>query len=137
MNRSSLVRAAEGAVTTRGYNFHTSTEEYLPASVTRLPAAFLAEPRFSSIEGRRRGKITYSLTLHLLADGAKIPPDLRHELLDRLESDALGIFAEMSENDRVLCVENMQMTPSAMALTVRGDVSLTVKADVVCLFENL
>ncbi len=136
MNRTHLTEAVGSIVTARGYVFHTSTEEYLPTAVAELPAAFMPYPEFRGVEGRRRGKITWSLTLHLLAAGSKLSPKQRAAELGRLEEEALAILQELSDAAEVLAIEEVQMTPSAMRLTTRGDVSLTVTADAICLFED-
>ena len=74
MNRSYLTSALSDIAESKGYAFRSAPQEYMNSLVSRYPAAFMPYPEFRSIEGRRRGRITYRLTLHLLADGAHLSP---------------------------------------------------------------
>ena len=137
MNRSYLTTAVSEIAESKGYTFRSAPQEYMNSLINRYPAAFMPYPEFRSMEGRRRGRITYLMTLHLLADGARLAPDVREKLLDRLEHDMLDIFCALSTCERVLSVENLTLSPSALTLTTHGDVSMTATADVVSLFGEL
>lgn len=137
MNRSYLTSAVCEIAESKGYLFRSAPQEYMNSLIRSYPAAFLICPEFCSIEGRRRGRITYRLTLHLLADGARLSPDLRAQTLDRLEHDLLDIFCALSTRERVLSVENLSLSPSEMTFTTHGDIAMTATADVVSLFGEL
>ena len=134
MNRSYLTSAVRETAALKGYSFRSAPQEYMNSLVGHYPAAFMPYPEFRSIEGRRRGKIVYRLTLHLLADGARLSPNDRESVLDCLERDMLDIFCLLSSCDRVLSVENLSVSPSALTLTTHGELAVTATADVVSLF---
>lgn len=134
MNLSYLTRSFDRAAQSAGYEFASATKEYLPTQIASFPAVFLLTPSCCSVEGRNSGKLTYRITLHLMSKGAKRAPANRDTLLDRLETDALTIFASIAACHRILAVENLTLTPAALPLTARGDVSMTVTADVVTEF---
>lgn len=137
MNRSYLTSAIREIAESKGYLFRSAPQEYMNSLIKSYPAAFLTCPEFRSIEGRRRGKITYRLTLHLLADGARLSPERRAQTLDSLERDLLDIFCSLSTRERVLSVENLSLSPSAMTFTTHGDIAMTATADAVSLFGEL
>ncbi len=134
MNRNYLTSALHEITGSKRYSFCSAPQEYMNSLIGRYPAAFMPYPEFRSIEGRRRGKITYRLTLHLLADGARLSPTDRESVLGRLERDMMDIFCMLSARERVLSVENLSVSPSALTLTTHGDIALTATADVVSLF---
>ncbi len=137
MNRSYLTSAMRDIAESKGYSFRSAPQEYMNSLVGRYPAAFMPYPEFRDIEGRRRGKITYRLTLHLLEDGARFSPADRERALDRLERSLLDIFCSLSSRERVLSVENLSLSPSALTLTTHGEIAMTAVADVVSLFGEL
>lgn len=134
MNRSLLTDALRNIVTAKGYEFHSASPEHLPSIVRRYPAALLPHPEFREMEGRNHGKITYRLTLYLMAAGAKTNPDEATATVDSLETDALEIFSELSSDDNVASVEELTITPMERPVTPHGDISVAVGADVVCIF---
>lgn len=134
MNRSLLVDALRNIVAAKGYEFHSASPEHISSLVRSYPAALLPQPEFREMEGRNHGKITYRLTLYLMAAGAKLRPDAMTETFDALETDALEIFSELSSDGNVAAVEELTVTPQQRPLTSHGDVSVAVGADVVCIF---
>ncbi len=110
MNRTLLCSAIEGLVSKCGYNFQLSDEAYYPTTVCRYPAAFMSQPKFVSLEGRKHGRITYSLSLILAKSGAKMNPEERNAALATMEEQAMNIFVELSQNERIAVVENLTIT---------------------------
>lgn len=86
MNRQSLSTAVQGLASSKGYDFHTASAEYLPALASTKPTIVMLHPKFRSIEGHKHGKISHSLTLHALQGGAKLSHAERVTLLDTLET---------------------------------------------------
>ncbi len=129
-----LTNSIEKAARAKGYEFASAAKEYLPSQVATLPAAFMLPPEFRAIEGRKSGKITYRITLYLLAKGAHIAPAKREQLLEKLENDAFGIFSRLSAEQRVLAVEDMTLAPLSKPLTSRGDVAIKGEGNVVVSF---
>ena len=85
----------------------------------------MLHPKFQSIEGKKHGKITYSLTIHALQNGAKLSHDARTVLLETLENDMLDLLTELSNESFVVAVEEINLTPSTLKMSVSGDVAIT------------
>lgn len=77
MNITYLTTAVQRAAQQLGYTFMTGDRSSLPVRVATLPGAYMLPPEFRSIEGRNGGKITYRLTLCLMAKGWNAPPEER------------------------------------------------------------
>ena len=59
MNRAFLCSAIEGLASEYGYHFQQGEKSCYPTTVCRYPVAFLFQPEFVSIEGRKHGKIIF------------------------------------------------------------------------------
>ena len=125
MNRLSLSTAVQRVANAKGYDFHTVSAEYLPALASTKPTILMLHPKFQGIEGKKHGKITYSLTIHALQNGAKLPHDARTALLETLEDDMLDLLTELSNESFVVAVEEINLTPSILKMSVSGDVAIT------------
>lgn len=133
MNRALLCSAIEEVVSPLGYEFYQNDESGYPTLVCRYPAAFLSHPEFHSIEGRKRGKITYDISLRLARQGAKSSPKERRMLLDEMEEALVDIFVALSQNPIVAIVEELTILPDAEVDT-HGAVSMVATAKVATLF---
>ena len=134
MNRAILSSAIEGLVSNYGYDFNRNESSYYPTSVCRYPAAFMSEPEFVSIDGRKHGRITYEISLHLAQQGAKLAPSERSTLLDEMEQQMLDIFTELSQEECVAVVERLQISPTQPAIDNHGALAIVGKAEVVTIF---
>lgn len=134
MNHVQLVNALRDLSVSLGYSFTEGTEERMSQAVRQYPAAWISPPRVLSAEGRRHGRITYGITLHLLDAGAKMTPDARNERFAEMENDALEIFTRLSENGCIIAVEKLTVEPRAASLTSHGEISQTVQARAVTCF---
>jgi hypothetical protein len=134
MNRTSLVEAVQEIATQKGYTFCPTSAEGLPAHASKLPTLVMIQPKMLRIEGRKHGKITYNLTLHLLHRGATLPPDEQTALLNRAEDDAIDTLTILSTHPQVIAIENLQTSASTSRLSHHGDVTITATAEVVCHF---
>lgn len=134
MNRVSLSNAMQALATERGYDFHAISAEYMPAIVSQKPTLIMLHPEFKSIQGRQHGKVTYSLTLHLMQNGAKASPNERIHLIDHLEDEILEMLSDLSNHDSITTIEQVSISPSALKLTVAGEVAVTATCEVTCLF---
>ena len=133
MNRTLLCSAIEGLVSKCGYNFQLSDEAYYPTTVCRYPAAFMSQPKFMSLEGRKHGRITYSVTLTLAKNGAKMSPEERNAALSTMEEQAMNIFVDLSQNEHVAIVENLTIAARGEVDT-HGAISIKAQAQVVTIF---
>lgn len=134
MTIAHLTQAIETLVREKGYKFCSAAADYRPSQIAALPAAFLLPPEFRAIEGRKSGKITYRISLDLLAKGARLAPAERTKVLDKLESDIFAIFGRLSAEQRVVAVEEMTVSPVSKPLTSLGDVAMRAVAEVVTCF---
>ena len=133
MNRTLLCSAIEGLVSKCGYNFQLSDEAYYPTTVCRYPAAFMSQPKFMSLEGRKHGRITYSVTLTLAKNGAKMSPEERNSALSTMEEQAMNIFVDLSQNEHVAVVENLTIAARG-EVDAHGAISIKAQAQVVTIF---
>ena len=133
MNRTLLCSAIEGLVSKCGYNFQLSDEAYYPTTICRYPAAFMSQPKFMSLEGRKHGRITYSVTLTLAKNGAKMSPEERNAALSTMEEQAMNIFVDLSQNEHVAVVENLTIAARG-EVDAHGAISIKAQAQVVTIF---
>lgn len=134
MNRTHLERVAERLAAARGYAFHALRQEAQPTLVRTYPAALLQPLSLRSVEGRTHGRAVYDIVLRLLARGAKLAPAARGEAFAALENDLLGLFAELSQDEKVIAVEALEIRPAAFTLTPHGELSQTASARIVTWF---
>ena len=134
MNRKKLISAVQQICSNYGYSFRVVDAQSLSAQSPALPAAVLETPEFQKMEGRSRGRITYKVVLHLFEKGAKLSPEKQAEQLSQMESDMLGIFMQLSENEDVALVEDLQIDSAAHLKLGRAELSMTATAEVVIIF---
>ena len=133
MNCAQLERALRILSESRGYSFHSLPSARI-AEVTHLPAAVLEPPTVASVEAKRHGRISYEVTLHLLCPAARASASQRSEYLERMESELLEIFTQLSDDECVIAIEDLGMTPREYAFTAHGEISQTARAKVVTFF---
>ena len=133
MNRALLCSAIEGLVSKCGYNFQLSDEAHYPTTVCRYPAAFMSHPKFKSLEGRKHGRITYSISLTLAKNGAKMSPSERNTTLATMEKQAINIFVELSQNEKVALIENLTIIAHS-EVDSHGAISIEAEAEVETIF---
>lgn len=134
MNRAILSSAIEGVVSSYGYEFNLNDSACYPTTVCRYPAAFMSQPEFSSIEGRKHGRITYSISLHLAQQGAKLSTAERNNILAEMEQQMLDIFTELSREECVAVVEGLQISSTSPTIDNHGALAIVGKAKVVTIF---
>ena len=134
MNRTYLCSAIEGLASEFGYNFQQGDKSHYPTTVCRYPSAFLTQPEFVGIEGRKHGRITYHISLYLAKQGAKLSPAELNSTLDEMEQDMTNIFVELSKTERVAVVENLTIAPIAGIIDNHGALNIVAQADVTTIF---
>ena len=134
MNRKQLLQAVERIATADGYHFHSTDDRHMSQLITAYPTVWLSPPVFSSMQGRKHGKVTYSVTLHALEAGAKLPPEKREEVWARLEQDIVEMFSTLSQEDFVVAVEDLKIRHTSHTLTAHGEIAATATADVITFF---
>lgn len=134
MNRQLILDAVEQAATARGYSFHSDSDIGLKLPRSAYPAVWLNPPQFVSKQGRTHGKITYSLTMHLMGEGLKLDAAQRAQRWAQMEEDALAIFSAVSLSDKVVAVNGLKILCDDVAFAPHGEVVTTATADVVSFY---
>ena len=134
MNRETIVNAIEQAATSGGYTFHCDGEQQMPVAVKEYPALWLTPPQFLKIEGRKSGKITYSVKVYAMENGIKFSPTERLNKLNKLEEDVVQMFAAVSQDERVVAVNNLKMSNNSKTDCTHGELVMTATAEVVTFF---
>ncbi len=134
MNRTFLCGAIEGLASEYGYNFQQGDKSHYPTTVCRYPSAFLVQPEFVSIEGRKHGRITYHISFFLAKQGAKLSPAEINSTLNEMEQEMTDIFINLSKTERVAVVENLTIAPAAGVIDNHGGLNLVAEADVTTIF---
>lgn len=134
MNNSILVNALRSAAADAGYPLRSADDDRLTPASAGLPAALLATPVVHSAKGRRHGRIEYDVTLRLSDNGADLPPQQRYAMREKIENDALAIFTALSENDRIIAVENLSVAPLPLSASIHGEIGAVAKARIITFF---
>ncbi len=134
MNRTILCSAIEGLVSECGYDFQLNDKACYPTTVCRYPAAFMSQPDFLRLEGRKHGRITYKITLRLAQQAAKLSPKERNAIVAEMEEQLMGIFVNLSHNEIIAVIEDLTITPYAEAIDAHGAIAIEAKANVVTIF---
>lgn len=134
MNRTSLERALQRLAAEAGLPFYSAAEEYMARQLASLPAAWLIPLKLVEIDGRKHGRATYAVTLHLLKPGARSSPGERLELWAEAERQALELFSALSDEPEVIAVENLTLQPRTFPFTNHGEIALTAEARIVTWF---
>ena len=117
-----------------GYTFTLNDEAYYPTTICRYPAAFLSQPEFVSLEGRKRGRITYKVVLRLARQGAKLTAAERTIQRAEMEQQLAEIFISLSRAERVAVVRNLTIKPTAQAIDCHGAMAMEAQAEVETIF---
>lgn len=133
MNRAILSSAIEGAVSAVGYHFQELPKSLYPVVLPVASTATLIEPEFCRMEGRKHGRITYSVTLHLDCVGIKLSPEERTLALEQMEQQMVDIFLLLSRHQRIAAIEELSIE-AADRINERGSLSMVATAEVATIF---
>lgn len=134
MNRSYLNNTIKALAEAKGYNFHHSESQHFAEQIKGYPTIVLEPPKFIEMEGRRHGKISYSIRLHAMEEGAKLTADARNVAYARLEADLIEILLQLSKEKQIICVESLQISCSNAQLTPHCEVAATATAKIITMF---
>ena len=129
MNRKKLIQAIERIATADGYTFYSTDEREMPRAIRKYPLIWLSPPLFTSMEGRKQGKITYSLTLHAMQANVKLPSAERERVWEQLEDVIMKIFAALSGEDFVIVVKDLNMNSASYSLTPHGEIRVALRRE--------
>ena len=135
MNNSILVEALRTAAAAEGYSLRCADSDRLSAVTAGFPAALLAPPVVHSARGRRHGRIEYDIVLRLSDLGADIPPEKRYPARQKIENDALAIFTALTENERIIAVENLTISQLPSSASIHGEIAVLAKARIITFFN--
>ena len=133
MNRALLCSAIEGLVSQCGYSYTSSNETHYPTTICCYPAAFMPQPEFHSLEGRKHGRITYKIALTLACQAAKLSPSKRNELFDQMEQQMTEIFLGLSQHEFVAVVKDLTIKP-VEEIDAHGAIAMKAQAYVETIF---
>lgn len=134
MNRSYLNNTIKALTEAKGYNFHHSESQHFAEQIKGYPTIVLEPPKFIEMEGRRHGKISYSIRLHAMEEGAKLTADARNVAYARLEADLIEMLLQLSKEKLIICVESLQISCSNAQLTPHCEVAATATAKIITMF---
>ncbi len=133
MNCAQLESALRVLSSSLGYSFHLLPANRI-AEINGFPTAVLEPPAVARVEGRGHGRISYNITLHLMSLAARLNAEESSKVLKKMESDMLDILTKLSEDEHVIVVEDICITPREYAFTSYGEISQTARAKVVLHF---
>ena len=128
MNRAYLSNAIRSLAEKSGLAFVEASPQEIAGSVSSYPAAWLEPAVLQSKTGRHHGRIVYSVRLHVMHDGLRMPPARRREVFDNSERMLLAIFTELSTDCRIACVDELTVKVSQFAHTPHGEIAATAEA---------
>lgn len=134
MLRTYLADALAALATARSYAFASAPDDYLPQHCRTWPVAWLTPPELKEQEGRRHGRVVYTVALTLLDRAARRDAAARNARLAELEEALVEIFTELSQQERVIAVERLAVQPALYARTPHGDLSQRATAEVILYF---
>ena len=110
MTRVHLAQLLRDLASAHDYAFFSAPDEYMPSEIDRYPAAWLTPP------------------------GMRLTHAARARRLDEMEQTLLGIFTELTEDPKVICVERLSIRPRTCAFTNHGEISQSATAEAVVWF---
>ena len=134
MNRQTVVHAFQQVAMAHGYEFYFDDEKQIPTLVSKYPAVWLAPLQFLKIEGRKHGKITYSVKVYAMFNDLKLWEPRRISKMQKLEEDLVQIFAEVSQYDGVVVVNDLKIKNESKGPTRHGELVMVATAEVVTFF---
>lgn len=136
MFRAYLSGTIEGIVSQFGYNFQLGDKAHYPTTVCRYPAAFMSQPEFTKMEGRKQGRITHKVTLRLAQQGAKLSNAERNALLNTMEQELIEVFVVLSQAECVAVVDKLSIAPYSETIDSHGAIALEAEAYVTTIFNK-
>ena len=133
MNRTQLESALRDLSQSYGYTYYLLPADRI-AEVRKFPAAVLEPLTVARVDGRGHGRISYNVNLHVLSLEAMGSAQKQSKIMGAMEHDLLGIFADLSETEQVIAVEELGITPAEGAHTIHGEISQNARAKVVTYF---
>ncbi len=134
MNLKAIKTAFSEAVGRYAYPFHCGDITALPKEVKSFPAAWLELPRVQEVDGRKHGRITYQVRLHLLRGVERHDAQQAKEVLQQMEREILEVFSGLSQKTEIIAVERLTVQPRYFGVSGKGDLAITGDARVISWF---
>lgn len=134
MKCAHLTSALETIAMTAGYKFYSGKQEILARSIKEYPAAWLTTPILRKIEGRKSGRISYDITIHLMKLAAKLTTTQQSQLINNMEQQMVAMFQNLTRDSDVVIVEGITIKPNTFTLSNHGEISQSATATVILTF---
>lgn len=120
----------------QGFTPHLALEGSPSLLISTFPAAWLLPPQLAMVEGIKRRKEYYDVTLYLISESLGKSLDQIEQLRAQMEQKLLEIFTLLSQSEGVIVVDALKIAPRQRALTNISESSLTATARVVMYGEQ-
>lgn len=134
MNSKKITEALSRICGRLDYRFGTGTAHKALYGKSGDATVWLLPPTLCMVDGRRHGRATYSLTLHVTRRRPRLDNAQTAALLDRMQSDALAMFTELSEEPFVALVDALKIETKGSGLRPDAGANIVVTADVETIF---
>lgn len=134
MKRAHLIRALKTIASKSGYKFHSGKQETLAQSVKEYPAAWLTTPYLRNVEGRKSGRVSYDITLHLMRLAPKLTPKQQSNLLDTMEQQILTMLQDLTLDNNIVVIDDIRVKSNSFSLSNHGEISQSATATAVLIF---
>ena len=111
---------------------YTCYEGFIARAGTEIgwfPAIWITPPKLIGVEGRQERKIQYRTSLLLLQLNDRYNEQQKNAIWAQMEQDAISLFTQLAEQDRVNNVSKLSCKPEEFAHTGAGELSLNIEFD--------
>lgn len=134
MNNKRIIDSLSRICSDKGYRLVCGARHEAIAEKTSRRSAWLTVPKLCSVEGRNHGRARYSIELQLTDRTLANARNDTAEMSDKLESDMLAIFAELSQSRFIALVDKLEIAPAAGTLRPDTGISTVAKAMIETIF---
>ncbi len=134
MNSKKITESLSRICGSLGYRFDTGTAHKALCNNGGYATVWMLPPTLRMVDGRHHGRATYSLTLHVTRRQLRPDNVMTTTLLDRMQSDALAMFTELSEEPFVALVDQLKIETKGMGLRPDAGANIVVTANVETIF---
>ncbi len=135
MNRFAFTRALLSSIEGAGYSSIVAPQSQLMGGEVSLPTVWVEPLDIVEIDGRKSGKVHYSLTLGMLCDSGNNTLSDRSFQASEMEGEIFNILSQLSLYDCVIAIEDITTSVAKQPLTRFSEVAVVAKARVVTHFE--
>lgn len=134
MTRVHLAQLLRDLASAHDYAFFSAPDEYMPSEIDRYPPPGLPRPASKRSKAAVTGNAPTKSNCTCCNPGMRLTHAERARRLDEMEQTLLGIFTELTEDPKVICVERLSIRPRTCAFTNHGEISQSATAEAVVWF---